>query len=113
MEKNYVETINTLLGDEIFSKLSDDLYLKVNSKYPRINIKAATEIVESNMAVILILAIEKARGCTDDKLKERVNWYNACPKSLLIEKNISNITKEYEEYINIIIKKVIEQKGNI
>ena len=32
MEKNYVEIIKKIFGDEMFSKLSDELYLKVNSK---------------------------------------------------------------------------------
>lgn len=113
MEKDYVEIINKLLGDEIFSKLSDELYLKVNSKYPRINIKDATKIVESNMAVILIIGVEKARGCAEEKLKERINWHNVCPKSLLIEKNISNFIKDYEEYIQIIKEKAADQESNI
>lgn len=111
MEKNYIKTINDLLGEELFSKLSDELYLKVSNKYPRINIKNATDIVEANMSVILIIAIEKARGCPDEKLKERINWYNVCPKSLLIEKNIDNIIENYDEYINIIMKKTIQSKN--
>lgn len=106
MGKNYVETINDLLGDELFSELSDELYLKVNKKYPRINIKNATEIVEGNMAVILIIGIEKARGCSDEKIKERVDWYNACPKSLLINKSIAGISKDYEKYITVIKENV-------
>lgn len=113
MEKNYVETINNLLGDELFSKLSDELYLTVNKKYPRINIKNATEIVEGNMAVILIIGIEKARGCEDDKLKERVNWYNACPKSLLINKSITGIYNDYEKYINVIKENATKNESNM
>ena len=113
MGENYIETISELLGDELFSKLSDKLYLKVNNKYPRINIKKATEIVESNMSVILVIGIEKARGCTNDELKERVSWYNVCPKSLLIEKSIETIIKNYEEYINVIMEKATQAKSNI
>lgn len=113
MERNYIETISDLLGDDLFSSLSNELYLKVNNKYPRINIKAATEIVESNMAVILIIGVEKKRGCTDQKLKERINWYNVCPKSLLIEKSIADIIENYKKYIDAIMKKIEEQKSNI
>lgn len=109
MEKNYIEIIMDLLGNEFFAKLSNDLYLKVNKKYPRIDIKKATEIVESNMAVILIIGIELSRGCIESKLSERVNWYNVCPKSLLIERNIDDIVKKYNLYINIIKKKAIKQ----
>lgn len=110
MEKNYIEMISKLLGDELFSELSDGLYLKVNSKYPRINIKDVANIVESNMAVILIIGIEKARGCAEEKLKERITWHNVCPKSLLIEKNISNFIKDYDEYIQVIKEKVANQE---
>lgn len=112
MEKNYVEIIKELFGNEMFSKLSDELYLKVNSKYPRINIKEATKMVESNLAVILIVGIEKARGCPEAKLKERVYWHNVCPKSLLIEKSISKFIKDYEEYISVVKEKVANQEGN-
>lgn len=112
MEKGYVEIIKNLFGDELFSKLSNELYLKVNSKYPRINIKDAARIVELNIAVILIVGIEKARGCPEEKLKERVYWHNVCPKSKLIEKNISKFIKDYEEYILIVEEKVANQEGN-
>ena len=112
MEKIYVEIIKELFGNEMFSKLSDELYLKVNSKYPRINIKEATRMVESNLAVILIVGIEKARGCPEAKLKGRVYWHNVCPKSLLIEKSISKFIKDYEEYISVVKEKVANQEGN-
>ena len=112
MEKNYVEIIKELFGNEMFSKLSDELYLKVNSKYPRINIKEATRMVESNLVVILIVGIEKARGCPEAKLKGRVYWHNVCPKSLLIEKSISKFIKDYEEYISVVKEKVANQEGN-
>lgn len=112
MEKDYVETIKKLFGDEMFSKLSNELYMKVNSKYPRVNIKEATRMVESNIAVILIVGIERARGCPEEKLKERVYWHNVCPKSLLIEKSISKFIKDYEEYIQIVKEKVANQEGN-
>ena len=105
MEENYIKTISKLLGDELFSELSDELYKQVSEKYPRINIKDATEIVELNMAVIMIIGVEKSRGCKSNKIKERVDWHNVCPKSLLIEKNINNFIERYEKYIKLIKEK--------
>lgn len=110
MDREYIEKLSKILGEELFAKLSDELFNKVNIKYPRIRIKEATEIVECNMAIILIIGVEKARGCTDDKLVERINWYNICSKSILLEKTIANTNNAYEEYINIIIKKVKENE---
>ena len=45
-----------------------------------------------------------------EKLKERITWHNVCPKSLLIEKNISNFIKDYDEYIEVIKEKVANQE---
>lgn len=110
MEKYYIEIIKKLFGEEMFSKLLNELYLKVNKKYPRINIKDSTKRVEANIAVILVIGIEKARGCPDEKLKERICWHNVCPKSFLIEKDISKFIKDYEKYILIIKEKVANQE---
>lgn len=113
MENDYIIVLNKLLGNENFVKLSEELYLKVDKKYPRIDMKRATEIVEANMAVILIIGIEKKRGCIKEKIRERISWHNVCPKSLLIEKDIEKFIKIYEKYILIIKDNAIEPKSNI
>ena len=58
----YIETIKNLLGKEKFSQLSDKLFKEVNRRYRKISIKEATKIVEFNLANILVIGVEKARG---------------------------------------------------
>ena len=38
MENNYIEIIRGILGEKLFVALSEELFNKINSKYPRIRI---------------------------------------------------------------------------
>lgn len=103
MENNYIEIIRDILGEKIFSDLSEELFNKVNSKYPRIRMDKAAKIVEYNIATILIIGIERANGCEDNDLIQRVNWYNVCSQNDLLERNIAEMEKSYSKYIEILI----------
>jgi len=114
MDNNYIEIIRGMLGENLFVKLSEELFNKINTKYPRIRIDKATKIVEYNMSTILIIGIEKANGCDDENIVQRVNWYNICSQSDLLERNIIEMMNVYSEYIDIIIKvaKEIKKSGS-
>lgn len=108
--EEYIRTIRRILGNEKFNKLSHELYEKVDKKYRKISIDDANEIVNFNLANILVIAIEKARGCEKKDIIKVISWYNLGPKSFLLEKQISNFEENYSEYIALIIKKVKEDK---
>lgn len=111
MENNYIEIIREILGEKLFVALSEELFNKINSKYPRIRIDKATKIVEYNMATILIIGIERANGCEDKDLVQRVTWYNVCSQKDLLERNVVEMEKAYSNYIEIIINAAKEIKN--
>ncbi len=106
--EEYIETLKKLLGKEKFSQLSTELFEEVNKRYRNINIEDATQIVEFNLANILVIGIEKARGCKKENMSKIISWYDLGSRSILLQKQIGNFEKEYSEYIELIIKKVKE-----
>lgn len=108
--EEYIKNIKRMLGEEKFAELSNILYAEVDKKYRKINIQDATEIVEFNLANILVIGIEKARGCKQENIEKELSWYNLGPRSFLLRKNADKFEANYSQYINLIIKKVQEEE---
>lgn len=109
----YVKTIKRMLEEEKFKELSNKLYKEVNKKYRNINIKDATQIVEINLANILVIGVERARDGNKKNITKLLTWYNLGSKSQLLEKNFDIFENKYIEYINLVINKVKEDNKKL
>lgn len=109
----YIYVLKNILGQEKFSELSNKVLDEINKKYIRIKVPKALDIAEFNMSVMLVIGIEKARGCNKEDLRKRINWYKLGSQTLLLQKTIEKLENDYHEYVELIIKKVNEdQKTN-
>lgn len=108
--EEYIKNIKRILGEERFAELSNKLYAEVDKRYRKIYVKDATQVVEFNLASILVIGIELARGCKIKDMEKELRWYSLGPRSFLLRKNISDFEESYSDYINLIIKKVKQEE---
>ena len=74
-------------------ELADLLFKDVDKMFREIKIDIAIKMVEVNMSLISIIGVELARGCKEEELSKRINWYNIAGKSMFIEENINEFSK--------------------
>ena len=100
--EDYLENLKLILGEEKYKELYDVIFKQACKRYGRIHNKKIEQIIQYNLAVILIIGIEKGRGCNDSKIPKIIRWYSIGDRSQLICDNLNDFIKQYNEYILII-----------
>lgn len=106
--EEYLEILKIILTPKELSDLRNQLLLDINNRFQRIRIDKATKILEYNMAVILIIGIEKAKDENINILKI-LDWYNICPLSCLINSDYKKFIEKYKYYIEKVKKETEKQ----
>ena len=100
--EQYIEVMKYFLEKEKFSELTNKMLNEINRKYRKIKADKAVKLVEFNMSIMVVIGVEKARGCKKEDMKKRIDWYKLGPESELMERTYDKLEADYGEYIKII-----------
>ena len=110
---DYIESLIKLLGKEKYNELYDSISSKAYKIYERGKNGKINDIIQYNLAVVLIVGVEKGRGCSNVKIAKIIKWHSIGDKSQLIYDNLSDFIKEYDEYIKIVKNVVVKRKDKV
>lgn len=98
-DKKYVMFLKNILTQKEFEKLSNEIYISVNEKFKSANKEQADNIVNLNIAAIVVYANEKLKGCKMREFNTRFYSYNIGPRIFLVERAIGKFEKRFNYYI--------------
>ena len=100
--EQYLKKLKNILGEEEYNILFD--------KIKNSNDKQLKNIVEVNLATIMIYAIEITKGHKKSEIKENFYSYNIGPRTVLVEKCTGRFLNKFNEYID---KAIVYTKENL
>ena len=108
--EQYVKKLKKILGEEEFDILFDKIFDEAKKKFKNSNDKQLKNIVEVNLATIMIYAIEITIGHKKLEIKENFYSYNIGPRTVLVEKCTGRFLNKFNEYID---KAIVYTKENL
>lgn len=112
-EKYIINELTTILGRKKYLEFSEKLFHRVNERFNGISVEEALRYVRYNKKLVLVIGSEISNGCRKEELEKRLQKYKLNEKSLMIEKNIYDMIKIYNEYIKIIINYINKKSKKI
>ncbi len=98
--EQYVTKLRNILSKEEFNIVFDKIFDEAKKKFKNSNDEQLKNIVEVNLATIMIYAIEIAKGHKKAEIKECFYSYNIGPRTVLVEKCTGRFLNKFNDYID-------------
>src|SRR5574344_2117279 len=102
--KEFILIIKKVLGKSKYEELFDYTMKLILDKFGKIRSDKAIDIANINFQVILIISIEKAKGCSNEEILKILHWKNKKSYKYIVANSIDEFISLYDEYIKLIIE---------
>ena len=108
--EQYLKKLKNILGEEEYNILFDKIFDEAKKKFKNSNDEQLKNIVEVNLATIMIYTIEITKCHKKSEIKENFYSYNIGPRTVLVEKCTGRFLNKFNDYID---KAIVYTKENL